>query len=545
MNWLSEFDHVKTPESWIDETLDMTVGRKESWDNKDARGKKSNIMKTRRNSTGRMAGNFVKAAVAVGVLIAVSGGSVYAYNYYMGKYAMNNTASSLNHFDGGVDDQGNPYTYEGAQSVKETAVSSQDILIVESTDMVTEAHKAVIRFTVKTKDGSSLVNNDETKVSYPSRQKFKTVNVKVGGEQIFSDGGLTSRIYAQRVDDASVPSEAVFELTISDANVDFAGKDISVSLTDYTDSWSVMSDIGFKFDSVADLVAVGKIADINGFDVVEEKGYYANGASKLSYVLKPGTQKIAFSDKYPDAYIDNIGFAPRSDYDKKDTFYMTIVPGSASETLRKLAFLNKTTGRMYNDHEFAYKILDDGRIQIAVSANVDRQYSKTNDGIYIDTTLEHLKNYKLILNNPDKEPTDGTRYAGTWTMTLKSDASKMIEDKVLKDIELPKESVDEYQVYKIKLLTLNDTEFKVEFMITDEWQKNDSKENSYFSKFAKSIVIVMKDGKRITLGNKIGGGYGGWSDREADAVLEALLQSFINSNDVEKLEIAGCTFKFE
>ena len=40
-------------------------------------------------------------------------------------------------------------------------------------------------------------------------------------------------------------------------------------------------------------------------------------------------------------------------------------------------------------------------------------------------TLEHLKNYKLILNNPDKEPTDGTRYAGTWTMTLKSDASKV------------------------------------------------------------------------------------------------------------------------
>lgn len=536
MKWLSEFDNIKTPESWIEDTLSMAADM-EKGDRK-RKGNNKNVNEKRHFSS---VGTLMKAAAIVCVFAAVSVGSVYAYNYYTARYAMTNTATSLNHFDGGTDAQGNQYAYDVAQKVNATAVSDQDAIIVQATDMVTESHKAVIQFTVKTKDDSPLVYNDETKVSFPARQQFKTIQVTVGEEQVH--GGISSVVWAQRVDDADVPSEAVFELTIEDENIDFTGKDINVSLTDYQDSWAVMEDLGFSFDSVADIVAVGKLADRSEFERNEEKNYYADGSSKISYVLKPGSQKIAFSTKYPDAYIDNMGFGPLDEYVTKAAFYMTIVPGKDAERLQRLAFLNMTTGRMYNSQrDYMYKLLPDGRIQIVLSVNEDSQYSKTNDGIFIDATAKHLKNYRLVLNNPDNEATSGTRYSGTWSMTVKADASRAVADKTLKDIDMPKESVEQYQVYRINSVTLTATKFKMEYMMTEEGRTEEIKENSYFSKLVKSIVIVMKDGSRITLGNKIGGGY---SDREDNAELEALLPAFIDTDNVLEIEIGGCTFSFE
>ena len=229
MKWLSELDDIKTPDSWIEDTLNMT-SRKEDNRGRRREEKRGSVVKMHKG-----AGNIVKAAVVAGVLIAVSGGSVYAYNQYVAKYSMSNTASSLDHMGQSVDEDGNVYSYDAAQKVNETAVSSSDALSVEATNVITEAHQAVITLAVKSKNGEPIVYNDETRLSYPARQRFETAMVIIDDVPI-SGSGVSSGVWVQRVDDASVPSEARFELTVRASTVDFAGKDMKDRLSGFMGS---------------------------------------------------------------------------------------------------------------------------------------------------------------------------------------------------------------------------------------------------------------------------------------------------------------------
>ena len=61
-------------------------------------------------------------------------------------------------------------------------------------------------------------------------------------------------------------------------------------------------------------------------------------------------------------------------------------------------------------------------------------------------------------------------------------------------------------------------------------------------RFQKSIKIVMSNGSKISLGNKVGGG---WSDRETAAEMDGRLPTFIDADDAVGIEIGGHLFKFE
>ena len=65
MKWLSELDDIKTPDSWIEDTLNMT-SRKEDNRGRRREEKRGSVVKMHKG-----AGNIVKAAVVAGVLIAV------------------------------------------------------------------------------------------------------------------------------------------------------------------------------------------------------------------------------------------------------------------------------------------------------------------------------------------------------------------------------------------------------------------------------------------------------------------------------------------
>ena len=67
-------------------------------------------------------------------------------------------------------------------------------------------------------------------------------------------------------------------------------------------------------------------------------------------------------------------------------------------------------------------------------------------------------------------------------------------------------------------------------------------DKTLFTKFQKSIKIVMSNGSKISLGNKVGGG---WSDRETAAQMEGRLPTFIDADDAVGIEIGGHLFKFE
>lgn len=535
MKDLSEFDNIKTPKEWIEETLaktkELEKGNQGSLDGKEGKGVSKN---------GHRIEIMAKIAAAVFVVSIVSTGSVYAYNHYAGKYKMNNTATSLDHFENNVDENGTPYNYEGIQKVDKKTVGTREDVDITVVSMVTEPHKVIIRFEVKEKNGGSLISNDENRVSIVARQRFENVKLIVGDREITDNLAMrgsayvSGKIRAIRVDDVSDESRAIFELTANRDDVDFTGQNIKVVLENYLDSYYLSEGCGFMFENVAEVVAKGQLAKEDAF-FAEEVGKYSDGRSQLKYHLEPGNLHIQFSDIYKDAYIDNMGFHSLGTDMKKDlSFFMTIAPGKDKEKLQHLSFKNLTTGTLQHVTE---RKLDDGRIELCVSANMDRQYSQTVDGIYNDTTIEHLKNYILVLDNPNKEKTEGVvRYEGKWEVDIQADKDKVSVERTVNDFEFPEEFVKNNKVAKINSLKITDSQAAIDIEVScNDDGKNDEKDE-IFRAVRNSFVIIMQDGKRIKPGRKGGGGY---SDRSNDMQLDWPLDNLVVSKDIKAIEICG------
>lgn len=522
MRWISEFDKMHTPENWIEDTLKATSGM-----GKDGKSTIKPENQKNRGRTGRRGMEFfAKAAAAVLIFTAVSTVGIYAHNYFKGRYQVDNPATVMDHFAGRED-----YTFDASQKLDGVAaVFPQQSLAIEATDLVTEEHKAVIRFTV-TSGTEPLVYNDDERISVPTWQKFRDIVIAVDGRKVWKDN-----ITIQRIDDAQNPYQAVFELTFHDENIDFTGKEIVVNLTDYMDVWSVSKRCGFLYDSVAELAKKGTMASDSDFTAEDyTEVWYADGSYEQIYSLNPGSLKIPFFSEYPDAYIDNMGFYRYTASRDTKAFYITVVPGKDASALQKLAFKNEISGDLENTARFAYKPLPDGRIQICLSADRDRYYSKTNDYIYQDTTLSMLENYTLALNNPNDEPTQGTRFAGTWQFTVQADAAMVVKKKTARNVEVPDSEAAALHIACFNTIKLTATELQVTFDYTED--TDDVVKNSVLSSLTHNgVMLIMKDGTKLEFGEKMGGGF---NTRTQSGELSGILGSFVNTNDVVAIEFNG------
>jgi len=524
--FLYEFDNVKTPEGWAEEIIIKAENMTSSEKRKLAIFNKKKIS--------------LKLVVIIAALFVLSSTSIFAAYKLNAKYKNENTAQSLNHFDTGVDADGNAYTYDGGQKIDQTlAVDNLDVTCAK---MSADSHSAYIQFSVSTKDGSSLVENSDTKVSIAARQKFENINVKIDGVEILPRA-VDSYYHIQRVDDASQPDKAELELYIETEKIDLTGKSISVSLENYQDEWYEYQDIGFRYSSIAELAMQGTLASEDEFLPSDKIKYSFDAGMRL---LNAGTKKIYFSDKYPEAYIDNMGFAPRDLSDKDKCFYITIVPGSEENTkaLQKLVFQNMTTGMPNTQKLMSQKsdgqkwvmseeTLPDGRIEIALDVSADDMYNPGGRG-NIDTTMENISNYTLIYNKSYEVETKNIRYTGKWAFDFNVNANKM-DTEISKDVDSKvTETKTNLHTITVNHVDLTSLQLKINATILnmDTWEFESFPVAGEIS----SPYIIMKDGTRISAGIKVEGGY---QKGEKTVAYGWMLPSLVDTTKVEAIEWYG------
>lgn len=524
MNIKRDIDRIHTDERWIESTLSK-VNQLEQENEKNKRkhmGKKS-----------------MRVVLAAATITVMSVGSVFGYDYVKrtknNNYEPINTAISLDHLSG-AEDNGVILETVG------TKVSNKDISI-ECTSYKAEDHVAYIGLYVKTVDGSALFDETENKIAVLARSGFKNINVAIDDEPYAAyvkDGKTIQNIYMQlnnkttgkscriqMVGNGGDPSCMQYEIVYTNNDIDISGKKLSFQVSEFGSDFEVFSDIGFTADNVATLLKNGTQADENGF--------VADGNSKeygdVGYQLIPGNNKIYFSAKYPGCYIDNFGYHKINGYEDTQTFFMTVVCDSdqAREALSKMTFQNIISG---SNVRYEIKVLSDSRVQLTYNVNRDRKYARTNEGIYMDTTVDYVQNLRLKkLENP------GSEKVITSASELTFDVNVAPKDPtVLSEISVQPETIiisESNQIaFKVSSLKMNSMELKIDGNVAQALVEGTDLMKTFGSSGKYAPQIIMKNGNIVSAGNK-GGGSG--STKTGICSFSWVLPSLINPGEISQI----------
>ncbi|MCM1467955.1 MAG: hypothetical protein NC086_07385 [Alistipes sp.] len=361
-----------------------------------------------------------KVAIIAAALTLVSVGAVLGQEYLSRLYK---TVWSRKYQDHLNQAESNAPVYDIETSKTEEAFEANEgNLTVEWGKYAATSHEAYISVTIKSKDGSPILEESENSVPINISAKFDAVYVTMDGETKkylsnywygADDSTLTHGQYNEKsgVDCMPFPvgisedlSSVTFELQYSNYDVELEGKEIEFAVENFRINYCNFEEIGAKI-TVADLLE-GKVS---------------------------GEDKIYFSDKYPDCYIDSFGFDSEEEFlGGKDFFYMTVVCDEASkEDMLRLAFQNTVTGL---DGGYTKEELDDGRVLVKYVASRDGAYDEITHGAInpIDTTEEHLTYLILKMRTEIEEK----RIEGTWSkaFVLKTEPVKIDE---ICEVEVP------------------------------------------------------------------------------------------------------------
>jgi len=494
MNIKRDIDHIHTKDSWIESTLSKV----NQLEQEKGKNKKKKMSKTS-----------VRVVVAAATITVLSVGTVFGYNYVQrtknNNYEPLNTAKSLDHLSGSTD---NGVTLETVG----TTVTSKDISI-EVTSYKAEDHTVYIGLYVKTSDGSALFDETENKVAVLASSRFNNISVAIDAEPYVAyvtDGksiqnilfvhqnqatGKNCRI--SMVGDGNDPSCMQYEMVYTNNETDLSGKKLSFQVSGFGAYFEVFSDIGFTADNVAALLKNRKPANASAF-VVEDNAKEYEG---VGYELLPGNNKIYFSDKYPGCYIDNFGYHKMNGYNNTQTFYMTVVCDSdeAREALSNMTFQNVITGSTVLYEE---KDLLDGRIQFTYNVNNDQKYSRTNDGVYLDTTDDYIQNLRLkkFEKSGDERVITSDAELSFDVELAPKDQTAMNEISILPELVVISEN--DQTAFKVHTLKLNSMVLTMDGSM--QQIPADMKMFGISKQFAPQII--MKNGNVINAGNGGGGG---------------------------------------
>ena len=262
-------------------------------------------------------------------------------------------------------------------------------IAVEWLDQRAAEDGVVVKFRLKTQDGSSLITYDHNKAPTCVPLAFEKVQISVADvtkqfSGIYQPYELLPQDYIVSIAMADNYSYSDFELSIQDKSLSLKGQEIEISL----------ENIEGIYHTFADLKTDGTLADI------------------LAETPEGENLHIVFSEEYPDCYIDSYGFMDDSIYEYppnlfhifpkgKMMFTMTVVCDDTSkDTIRNLAFQNVNTG-LNGAAELDVRELDDGRLRFYYSVNYDGSYIKETapdkGGTPRDTTREDLGQLVLKL----------------------------------------------------------------------------------------------------------------------------------------------------
>lgn len=466
----------------------------------------------------------VKVAAIAAALAVVSVGSVFGYEYFQRMYQHVQFEKYEGHLNQAESDAP-VYNVEDSKK-SENAVTNADNLVVEWGKYATNGHELYVSATIKSKDGSPILEENENHVPITTNAKISTILVTMDGEtkkflavHRYGEDDTTLVVGAAKdnsgnetnqtmsgVGCMAVPvsvaddlSAITFEIRYSNYDVDLEGKEIEFALENSTISYQNFEDIGVQ-TTMADLLK-GKT---------------------------PGEDKIYFSEEYPECYIEDFGFTKEEGfYDATDYFFMTIACDEASkEDMKKLVLQNVITG-LWAQYETAE--LEDGRIQVKYAATKDTAYNDITHGACepIDTTWEHLE--RLVLKK--QVGAEQTMLAeGTWSTAFLLEAEVV---KIDESCEVLVPAVDsKTNPFTITHVKLDALELIVTGMIEEDF---DFMQFEFGTPY--TPVCTLKDGTTITL--KFGGGGGnsitGWAE------YRYTFPSVVAPENVEKIEWHGVT----
>ena len=358
---------------------------------------------TQKTKTFRWNSSRIAATAAAGVLLAVliPAASVTAYEYYQSTYRLPQMEQNI---------AAENMTLENEVTVVDESVGlSMENLQIEWLGQELTGEGAVMKFRLKTKDGSPLITDDPNKAPVFVPLAFENVQLTVGGETkqfkgIYEPYELLPRdYYIGCTAIADNYSYADFELSVKDTMLQLQGQEIDI----------LLENIAGTYHTFADLQTNGTLADI------------------LAGTSEGEDLHIAFSEEYPECYIDSYGFASDSMYENpenllhiypkgKNMFTMTVVCDEASkDAIRNMTFQNTDTG-LNGSAELDVKELEDGRLRFYYSVNYDGSYMNetypTKGGTPRDTTMEDLQHLVLKM------------YSGRVTETIMSGT---LEEKII------------------------------------------------------------------------------------------------------------------
>lgn len=321
-------------------------------------------------------------ATAAGVLLAIliPAASVTAYEYYQSTYRLPQMEQNI---------AAENMTLENEVTVVDESVGlSMENLQIEWLGQELTGEGAVMKFRLKTKDGSPLITDDPNKAPVFVPLAFENVQLTVGDvtkqfKGIYEPYELLPQdYYIGCTAIADNYSYADFELSVQDSMLSLQGQEMDI----------LLENIAGTYHTFADLQTNGTLADILA-DTGEGEDLH-----------------IVFSEEYPECYIDSYGFVGDSIYENpenllhifpkgKNMFTMTVVCDEASkDAIRNMTFQNIDTG-LNGSAELDVKELEDGRLRFYYSVNYDGSYMNetypTKGGTPRDTTMEDLQHLVL------------------------------------------------------------------------------------------------------------------------------------------------------
>lgn len=343
------------------------------------------------------------ATTAAGIMLAIliPAASVTAYEYYQSTYRLPRMEQNI---------VAENMTLENEVTVLDEAVGlSMENLQIQWLGQELTENGAVMKFRLKTKDGSPLITDASNKAPVFVPLAFEKVQFTVGNVTKQFTGIykpyelLPQDYYIGCTAIADNFSYADFELSVQDAMLQLEGQEVDL----------LLENIAGTYHTFADLQTNGTLADILA-GTSEGEGLH-----------------IVFSEEYPECYIDSYGFVDDSIYENpesllhiypkgKKLFTMTVVCDDASrDGIRSMVFQNIHTG-LNGSAELDVKELEDGRLRFYYSVNYDGSYMNetysAKGGTPRDTTMEDLQH--LVLK----------RYSGRVTETLMAGT---LEEKII------------------------------------------------------------------------------------------------------------------
>jgi len=486
----------------------------------------------------------IRTIVIAAALIVCMGVTTFAYEYHQHQYKLINNNAGGNHEYLSTEN-------ETAQVVDETDVDEN--ISATMVDVKADENNMYITVVLKTKDGSDININNENCVTVLERQGFDKAYFVVDGLNV----DFTSIL---RTDDGSDATEAVFELRYTDTNSfinaniykdsnkssvslkSLKGKDIQIVLENYKFEINIKQSIDFTYSDIGTMLQNTQMADASDFSDVGISSTYANGTNVYAHTLNAGNKKIYFTKKYPKTYIDNIGIYETGGQHIKQ-LYVSIVPENAevrAELLTTLQLFNIETGAYVTAFQPELKPIsdptyvtnadgtativwnrnyvqpDDGRIVLIFNAAmyVYNEATKCNDS---DTTLELLNDFVFT----SKYVKDIKTVDSTW------------------DIDFNLEKVNPMLIYEPnKTIQKSGTDVMIEKVaVSDSYVSiSGSTETNLTIKSLGNIYLILNDGTKVDIGNKLGGGYEG---KTGKIILYGFSKNLVDADKVTGIEIWG------